>query len=287
MPMPTLAGIGIAFVILFAMFRALELFRARDKRLPIRRRGLLTDAAYWLFTPFVTKATTRLCAIAVVIPFALVAYGKVDRALLEHGFGAAARLPLWVQAAAILVLGDFVGYWMHRAFHGRRLWAYHAVHHSSVDLDWLSSVRLHPVNDALMRIVGVLPVLALGFAPIAVAGVVPLLTFMAILVHANLDWDWGPLRSVIVSPRFHRWHHTSEEEARDKNSAGLLPLWDILFGTYYMPRERRPTVFGTTTPVPKGLIGQLTFPFRTHAAINPRTTAPRKQKDDGAHSLAT
>ena len=61
-------------------------------------------------------------------------------------------------------------------------------------------------------------------------------------MHANLDWDWGPLRSFLVSPRFHRWHHTSEEEARDKNFAGLLPLWDILFGTYYMPRERRPTV---------------------------------------------
>ena len=97
----------------------------------------------------------------------------------------------------------------------------------------------------------------------------------------------GPLRSVIVSPRFHRWHHPSEEEARDKNFAGLLPLWDILFGTYYIPRERRPTVFGTTTPVPKGIIGQLTFPFRTHAAINPSTTAPRKQKDDGSPSLAT
>ena len=168
MPTPTLASTGIAFIILFVMFRAFELFRAHNKRLPVLRRGLLTDSAYWLFTPFVTKAITRVCIAAVLIPFALVAYGKVDRTALEHGFGPAARLSLWVQAAAILVLGDFVGYWMHRAFHGRRLWAYHAVHHSSVDLDWLSSVRLHPVNDALMRIVGVFPVLAFGFAPIDV-----------------------------------------------------------------------------------------------------------------------
>jgi uncharacterized membrane protein len=89
MPTPTLAGIGIAFIILFAMFRALELFRARDKRVPIVRRGLLTDSVYWLFTPFVTKAITRICVAAVVIPFALVAYGKVDRTLLQHGFGPA------------------------------------------------------------------------------------------------------------------------------------------------------------------------------------------------------
>jgi len=45
----------------------------------------------------------------------------------------------------------------------------------------------------------------------------------------------GPLRAVLASPRFHRWHHTSAKEGRDKNFAGLLPLWDILFGTYYMP----------------------------------------------------
>jgi sterol desaturase/sphingolipid hydroxylase (fatty acid hydroxylase superfamily) len=171
-------------------------------------------------------------------------------------------LPQWLQAISILIAGDLIGYWMHRAFHRGRLWRYHAVHHSSQELDWLSSVRLHPVNDALMRIAAALPVLALGFAPVAVAGIAPLLTLMAILVHANLDWDWGPLRAVIVSPRFHRWHHTSEAEARDKNFAGLLPLWDILFGTYHMPRERVPEHFGTDTPVPAGLLGQMLFPFR-------------------------
>jgi sterol desaturase/sphingolipid hydroxylase (fatty acid hydroxylase superfamily) len=259
---PTLAGIAIAFVILFVVFRALELFRARERRLPILRRGLVTDIGYWLFTPFVTKAITRICVAGVAIPFALIVYGKFDRDLVLHGFGPVAQLPLWIQAVAILVLGDFVGYWMHRAFHGRRLWRFHAIHHSAVELDWLSSVRLHPVNDAVMRIAGTLPVLALGFAPIAVAGIVPVLTLMAILVHTNVDWDWGPLRGVVASPRFHRWHHTDEAEARDKNFAGLLPVWDILFGTYYMPRDRRPTRFGTATPVPTGLVGQLLFPFR-------------------------
>ena len=136
-----------------------------------------------------------------------------------------------------------------------------------------------------MRVVGVLPVLSLGFAPIAVAGIVPVLTFMAILVHANLDWDWGPLRGVVASPRFHRWQHTSDKEARDKNFAGLLPVWDIVFGTYYMPKNQRPREFGTSTAVPAGLVGQLVFPFRSAMsardgnAIN--LTQPRRQS--GAH----
>jgi sterol desaturase/sphingolipid hydroxylase (fatty acid hydroxylase superfamily) len=259
---PTIQGLLIGFVVLFVLFQALQLLRPADKRLPLLRRGFWTDLVYWGFTPLVTRAITRACVVVAIVPVALLIYGKVDKELLLNGFGPASRLPMWQQAVLILALGDFIGYWMHRAFHRGRLWRFHAVHHSSIDLDWLSSVRLHPVNDALMRIAGTLPVLVLGFAPVAVVGIAPVLTLMAILVHANLDWDWGPLRGVLVSPRFHRWHHTDEANARDKNFAGLLPLWDILFGTYHMPRDRVPQSFGTATPVPAGLIGQMIFPFR-------------------------
>ena len=259
---PTIQGVLIGFVVLLMAFRALQLLRPREARLPLLRRGIWTDLAYWAFTPFVTKTITRLSVFSAIVPVALLAYGRVDKELLLHGFGPASRLPLWLQAALILVLGDLIGYWMHRAFHGARLWRFHAVHHSSVDLDWLSAVRLHPVNDALMRIAGALPLLALGFAPVAIAGIAPVVTVMAILVHANLDWDWGPLRAVFTSPRFHRWHHTDEANARDKNFAGLLPLWDVLFRTYYMPRNRLPQQFGTASPVPAGLLGQMLFPFR-------------------------
>jgi hypothetical protein len=98
---PTLVGLAIAFVILLVVFRALELFRPRERRLPILRKGLLTDGAYWLFTPFVTKAITRICVAGVVIPFALIAYGKIDKELLLNGFGPLSRLPFWAQAIGI------------------------------------------------------------------------------------------------------------------------------------------------------------------------------------------
>jgi sterol desaturase/sphingolipid hydroxylase (fatty acid hydroxylase superfamily) len=71
----------------------------------------------------------------------LIAYGKMDRELLMHRFGPLSRLPLWAQAVGILIVGDFMGYWMPRALHGRRLWRFHAIHHSSVDVDWLSARR--------------------------------------------------------------------------------------------------------------------------------------------------
>lgn len=270
---PTLTALGIAFAAFFLVFWAIGLLRPPAERLPIVRRGLLTDAGYWLFTPYVTQWTTRIAILALLAPLSLVVYGAVNGDLILHGFGPASRLPLWAQALAILVIGDFCGYWMHRSLHGRLLWRFHAVHHSSVDLDWLSSVRIHPVEDAMMRVAATMPVLITGLAPVAVVTVAPVLTVLAVVVHADVTWDWGPFRRVLISPRFHRWHHTDEHAARDKNFAGVLPLWDLLFGTYYMPKGQLPAVFGTQTPVPEGLWGQLWFPFRRHERTG--ETAPR------------
>ncbi|HEV2719528.1 MAG TPA: sterol desaturase family protein [Thermoanaerobaculia bacterium] len=90
----------------------------------------------------------------------------------------------------------------------------------------------------------------------------PLLTLYAILRHANVSWDSGPLRTVIASPRFHRWHHTSEEEGLDRNFAGMFPWIDIVFGTFHMPEGREPAEFGVREAVPAGFFGQLAWPFK-------------------------
>jgi sterol desaturase/sphingolipid hydroxylase (fatty acid hydroxylase superfamily) len=188
---------------------------------------------------------------------------RLERATFEAllaGHGPVAAQPKWLQALELVALLDFLGYWMHRLFHGRTLWPFHEIHHSSEDLHWLSSVRLHPVNDLFSRIVPATIAVLAGFPPAILASALPFLAIYAILLHANVDWDFGPLRTVLASPRFHRWHHTSAAEARDKNFAGLLPIWDILFGTYYMPGHG-PSRFGVDRAVPRSLAGQLVWPF--------------------------
>src|ERR1051325_1176695 len=143
---------------------------------------------------------------------------------------------------------------------------FHAVHHSSTDLDWLSSVRVHPVNEALQRAIEATPLLLLGFSTGAFAAYVPFLTLYAIMLHANVSWSFGPLRYVLASPTFHRWHHTSEREGLDRNFAGLLPVYDWLFGTLYLPRGARPSRFGVIDlTAPAGLPAQLLWPFRRRA----------------------
>ena len=134
----------------------------------------------------------------------------------------------------------------------------------------MSAVRVHPLNEALTRTAQALPFVLLGFSPAVLAAYAPLLTFHAILLHANLRWDFGPLRYVISSPAFHRWHHADEAQARDRNFAGLLPLWDWLFGTLYLPRGAHPQSFGIQGgSIPAGWFAQLVHPFRAVRAPAP------------------
>lgn len=264
--MPKPAGLLVGFVALSALFGALEALWPAKRQQRRLRAGLSTDLAYWLFTPVVSKMAARLAVIAGVVTLALASGARLNKESLDwfvfHRSTTISALPGGAQALLALVFGDFLGYWSHRLFHGRRLWPYHAVHHGSTELDWLSSVRLHPINDATSKVIQALPLIWLGIRPGVLAAYVPFLTLYAIGLHANLTWDFGPLRAVLASPRFHRWHHTSEEEGLDKNFAGLLPVWDILFGTYYMPADRLPERFGVKgEAVPEGLFAQLAYPF--------------------------
>jgi sterol desaturase/sphingolipid hydroxylase (fatty acid hydroxylase superfamily) len=241
-----------------------------ERRQPLLRPEIGTDLAYGFFTPLVTKTVTRVALAGVVLALAAAAGVPLDRAHVVSWVrtprGFVAGQPATLQVVEVLLLGDLIGYWTHRAFHGRRLWPFHAVHHSSEHLDWLSSVRLHPVNDVASRLVAAFALLLLGFVPGIVAAYVPFLTLYAILLHANVSWSFGRLRFLLTSPAFHRWHHSCEAEGRDRNFAGLFPWIDLAFGTFHMPPGRRPERGGRAAAcVPAGRQGQLAYPFRGRA----------------------
>jgi sterol desaturase/sphingolipid hydroxylase (fatty acid hydroxylase superfamily) len=262
---PTLISVTIGLVVLSGLFWMLERWRPALPRQRRRAADTRVDLAYWFFTPLVTRTASRVAIGAVFVAIAAWQGLTLDelRATFTTRHTWAAALPLWVQAPLILLLADLLAYWTHRIFHARWLWPFHAIHHSSTTVDWLSSVRLHPVNDAVARVVQVLPLYWMGFNAGALAAAVPVLTFYALLLHANLTWSYGPLRYVIASPVFHRWHHTSETEGLDRNFAGLFPFIDLAFGTFYMPPGRVPERFGISgDPVPDGLLAQLAYPFR-------------------------
>lgn len=252
----------VALLVLGLVFYLIERVLGNRRRARLLRAGTGTDAAYF-FVASLVKLLPRFLLIvpAVLLIWVGVATPEEFRGNLYRGFGPVLEQPRWLQVVEIYLLVDFSGYWIHRLFHTGAWWPFHAVHHSSEDLDWLSSVRVHPVNDIVDKFAQATPVLLLGFDPLTTLGTAGFFTFYAIFLHADVDWDFGPLRAVIATPVFHRWHHSKDPQAIDKNFAGLLPLWDILFGTYYMPKDRMPCDFGVPEKVPTGFFGQLWHPF--------------------------
>ncbi|HXQ14017.1 MAG TPA: sterol desaturase family protein [Caulobacteraceae bacterium] len=170
------------------------------------------------------------------------------------------HLPTLAQLAILLVATDLAQYGLHRAFHHRSLWPFHAVHHSAPDVNWTTTFRSHPVNYLVLNASLGVAAKALGFSELTLLLAAPIFFFTGALTHANLNWTFGPLRYVVASPVFHRWHHSADAERQAKNFAPMFPLWDLLFGTFYMPRGRRPETFGAEG-VPEGLFGQLVHPF--------------------------
>ena len=220
-----------------------------------RLRAALTDLVYW----FVVPLFTRLATIALLVLGTGWLYGGQAPSLLPIK-----HLPAWAQCLLVLVLQDILLYGLHRAFHGRLAWRFHAVHHSPVVLDWASTARFHPVNQVVSFSVADAAVVLLGFSQETLAGLAVFNVAYSAFVHANLDWTFGPFKYVLASPVFHRWHHTTEEEGLDKNFASTFPVLDLIFGTFYMPEGKLPERFGSGDPnMPESFLGQLFYPFRS------------------------
>jgi sterol desaturase/sphingolipid hydroxylase (fatty acid hydroxylase superfamily) len=227
------------------------------------KRGLITDVCYWFFVPVVTRSVRiGLMVLGAALVFNI--HGADDLiAFYDNGHGPLSELPLWVQAAIFLIVSDFMLYWTHRMFHGSGFWKYHAIHHSSEDVDWISAARFHPVNLFLGTVAVDVILLMAGISPNIMLWVGPFTTFSSAFVHANLNWTLGPFKYVIAGPVFHRWHHTSLAEGGDTNFAGTFPIWDILFGTFRMPDNVLPEKYGVDgTPLPEAIGGQLAYPYR-------------------------
>ena len=192
-------------------------------------------------------------------------------AAIFAGYGPASRLPLVVQAAAMLVTMDFVQYWLHRWFHGEALWPFHAIHHSAEDLDWTTAYRIHPVNFALYSAGALALVRLIGFSPAVFVLLGPFNLVIGPLVHANLNWTFGPFRYVLASPVFHRWHHVKDPAIHNRNFAPTFPVLDLMFGTFYMPKGELPEGYGVEG-APTSFVKQMVYPF---GVIAGRLARPR------------
>lgn len=249
--------------ILFVLCTALEMVMPCNPHQLRWRKGLVTDLLYYFVMPFLGRIARMLfMAVAIYVVFSGASPDTIH-GFIVSGYGWPSTLPIWQQAAITFILSDIVIYWLHRWFHGQRMWRFHAIHHSSPLVDWLSTYRFHPVNTWLVFSLTDVLMLSLGFSPAAIGEMAAFNTLYSAMVHANVNWTFGPFKYIFASPVFHRWHHTLQAEGRDKNFAPTFPLLDIIFGTFHMPEGRVPEQYGVeNSTIPDGFIGQMIWPFK-------------------------
>ncbi len=244
-------------LILFsAVYIPLERLFARHPEQPVFRLGWRTDLTYFFLNNLMIQATTLL-----TLGPAMVFFNWARNSLVVSWVGSA---PLLLQVVGAILVADFTQYWIHRAFHQFPvLWPFHAVHHSAEVMDWLAGSRLHLVDAIATRALTYVPIYVMGFSQTAIVVYVVTVVVQATLIHANVRWEFRPVRGLIATPCFHHWHHSAEREAIDKNFAVHTPIWDRLFGTYHMP-GRWPERYGLAgeSRVPSGWLRQFVYPFR-------------------------
>ena len=173
------------------------------------------------------------------------------------------NLPFVVALFAIVLVADLVQYWTHRAYHEiPLLWRLHAVHHSTKHMDWLAGSRQHIVELLITRTLVLAPIYVFGFSKEVIDAYIVIVGFQAVFNHANVSVRLGPLRYLIVTPNFHHWHHSQDDEAIDKNYAAHFAFLDHLFGTAVQSDRKWPDRYGVVGDyVPDGFWKQVKFPF--------------------------
>ncbi|MBW3564842.1 MAG: sterol desaturase family protein [Acidobacteria bacterium] len=209
----------------------------------------------------------------IVFPFLKI----TEWSLAPHGIDLLPGMSMIPAVIIFYLATDFVFYWSHRALHSKLLWPFHSIHHSQRELTFLTTARFHVFDVMFLTLTTAVPAVLLGFPSQAVYLTV-LLMAQDKVQHANLDWTYGPLYGLFVSPRFHRIHHSAEPDAHGHNFGRLFSVWDYVFGTAHHSKEE-PAEFGVRDlELPESFRAHFTYPFRTLWSMYGRPRKPTESR---------
>jgi sterol desaturase/sphingolipid hydroxylase (fatty acid hydroxylase superfamily) len=143
---------------------------------------------------------------------------------------------------------DLAYYWFHRISHERRwFWASHVVHHSSQHYNLTTALRQTWTGQVSLTFVFWLPLVWIGFPPLMVALFMGISLVYQFWIHTEAITRLGPLEWVLNTPSHHRVHHATNPRYLDANYAGVLIIWDRLFGTFVAEDSQEPPRYGIIT----------------------------------------
>jgi sterol desaturase/sphingolipid hydroxylase (fatty acid hydroxylase superfamily) len=171
--------------------------------------------------------------------------------------------PAGAQVILMLLTADFLRYWLHVAAHKYQpLWRLHAVHHSVEKLYWLNVGRFHPIEKALQYLFDALPFVLLRVSPDVLTLYFVFYSINGFFQHSNVELRFGWLNYVISSAELHRWHHSRVPGESNSNYGNNLIVWDLLFGTRFLPNDRAVDDLGLPNHrYPKSFLAQMKSPF--------------------------
>ncbi len=177
-----------------------------------------------------------------------------------------ADAPVGLQFGVFFLLKDFIEWNIHRLLHNVPwLWEFHKLHHSIERLDWIGNFRFHWAEIIVYKTLSYLPLVILGIDSTVILIIGIIWTLALNLNHANVRFDYGPLRYLLNSPRMHVWHHDVEVHGRGGQNFGqVLSVWDWIFGTVYWPAdEESPAKLGFEGMefYPTSVPGRLVYPL--------------------------
>lgn len=194
---------------------------------------------------------------------AVLFFGKMN---LEQVQQFIQSLPFLVELLLALFITDLFQYWAHRLFHTfEYLWRFHAVHHSTQNMDWLAGSRIHFIDIFVTRSITFIPLYVCGFSSVVFNTCIIIIAIHAVFIHSNTRLNIGWLRHIFTTPQYHHWHHCLETEYYNKNFAVFFPIIDRLFCTYHLPKDKWTEGTGLSdAKFPKGFMKQLVYPFNNN-----------------------
>jgi sterol desaturase/sphingolipid hydroxylase (fatty acid hydroxylase superfamily) len=211
-----LAGPAVlAFVVVVFL---IEQVRPAERR-PVLARGHLLDMTY------------LLAYALVVVPLIVLIGAGFSSELARHApwlvLPRVGGVPGWCFIVPAVLAIDALDWLAHLSNHRiTSLWRLHAVHHSQEELSILTTFRAHPLVHVSFLISAV-PVLAIASNAVTPAAVFTAYACLGALPHANVRWTYGKAGAILISPAYHRIHHSATGRL-DINLGTVFTIWDML-----------------------------------------------------------
>jgi sterol desaturase/sphingolipid hydroxylase (fatty acid hydroxylase superfamily) len=172
--------------------------------------------------------------------------------------------PLWVQSLFAILVADGLDYWRHRLEHKVPwLWPIHALHHDIDRLNVIKSSRGHFLDMFFRNLVVYAPLALVGAPREAMLAYAAAVTVFGPIAHANVSLTVpASLYRCVLTPPVHHLHHARPMQLSCSNYANVLPLWDVLFGTFEHPQDHPVVEYGAEPSTqPDDFLGQSLAPF--------------------------